>query len=81
MVEAKEQTMVLVTKGREYLVGRCVHTPGRGWKFLSNVTSHKDSRKFWNDCNACIPAWAMDRADEMMTWAEWDHHRNAAKAA
>jgi hypothetical protein len=76
-MEAKEQTMVLVSASGAR-VGSCVHTPRRGWRFISAVSSHGDSRKFWEDCNACIPKWAFDLADEMLTADEWAKRREIA---
>jgi len=76
-MEAKEQTMVLVS-ATGARVGSCAHTPGRGWKFISAVASHGNSRKFWADCNACIPAWAMELADEMLTATEWAKRQDRA---
>jgi hypothetical protein len=67
----REQTMVLVTAAR-CVVGRCVHYPGQGWKFLPSMSNHRPSRRYWPEANDCIPAWAMDLSDEMLTAREWE---------
>ena len=78
----KKPSMVLVKQTEPFLysrVGTCVHTPGKGWKFLSAVAGHQGSRKFWNDCNRCIPEWAFDLADEMLTATEWQAMLNGER--
>src|SRR3546814_12596372 len=66
--------MVLVTASR-CLVGRCVHYPGKGWRFLPSVSNHKPSTRYWPEANDCIPAWAMKISDEMLTAREWERIR------
>lgn len=63
-------TMILVTK-TGILVGTCVEHP-KGWRFLPNCSTHQPSRKYWPTANACIPKWAFDLSDEMLTAAEWE---------
>lgn len=38
------------------ILGRVVESQG-GYRFLSNVSNHKDSRKVWPSATACIPRW------------------------
>lgn len=38
------------------VVGRIVEYDG-GYRFLSNVSGHKSSRKVWPSANSCIPRW------------------------
>lgn len=38
------------------VVGRIVQQ-GDGYRFLSNMSAHGNSRKAWPSANACIPKW------------------------
>ncbi len=72
-----QETMILVTpKGLR--VGNCVHTPNLGWRFLSGVSAHGNSRKFWPTAEACIPRWAHQYGGTLITASEWRAGRNAA---
>lgn len=42
--------------GEGFHLGTAVHYPD-GWKFLSNVTSHRNSRKFHATMEQCLPRW------------------------
>ena len=52
------------------LVGTCTHSIA-GWRFLPNVYSRKASRKAWPSATACIPKWAFDLSDDLLTLEEW----------
>ena len=39
------------------IYGTARYTPGRGWKFITNVSSHRSSRKFHSTLEACLPRW------------------------
>jgi hypothetical protein len=39
-----------------YKLGTAVQYP-QGWRFLSNVSSHKGSRKFHSTMEKCVPRW------------------------
>jgi hypothetical protein len=44
--------------GTEFKLGAAVYYPnGPGWRFISNVSSHKGSRKFHATMEACVPRW------------------------
>jgi hypothetical protein len=44
--------------GSTYHLGTAVYYPnGPGWRFISNVSSHKGSRKFHATMEACVPRW------------------------
>lgn len=44
--------------GSSYHLGSAVYYPnGPGWRFISNVTSHKSSRKFHATMEKCLPRW------------------------
>jgi hypothetical protein len=44
--------------GSTYHLGTAVYYPnGPGWRFLSNVTSHKSSRKHHATMKKCLPRW------------------------
>ena len=62
--------MYLVTK-HDILIGRCVGGNVTGWRFLPNTTSHKPSRKAWPRAVQCIPKWAFDLSDDLLTSEEW----------
>ena len=42
--------------GSIYRLGTAVQYPA-GWRFISNVTSHKSSRKFHTTKEQCLPRW------------------------
>ena len=42
--------------GSTYKLGAAVQYPD-GWRFISNVASHKGSRKFHPTMKACLPRW------------------------
>ena len=42
--------------GSSYRLGVAVEYPD-GWRFISNVTSHKSSRKFHRTMLKCVPRW------------------------
>jgi hypothetical protein len=42
--------------GKKYRLGTAVHYD-YGWKFISNVSSHKSSRKFHETMERCVPRW------------------------
>lgn len=42
--------------GSTYHLGTAVQYKD-GWRFLSNVTSHKNSRKFHPTMRKCLPRW------------------------
>lgn len=76
----KQSSMYLVDK-RKLLLGVCVHTAGKGWKFLPNNAAHKPSRKFWNCPVNAIPAWAFNASDDLLTLKEWkktEHERQSS---
>ena len=57
--------------GSTYHLGTAVYYPnGPGWRFLSNVTSHKSSRKFHPTMEACVPRWARHDSVEVVKTAE-----------
>lgn len=71
------ETMILVTpKGLR--IGNCSYTSDRGWRFLSAVSTHGNSRKFWPSAEACIPRWARQYGGTLMTATEWRAGRIAA---
>lgn len=44
--------------GSAYRLGTAVYYPnGPGWRFISNVSSHKSSRKFHATMEKCVPRW------------------------
>jgi hypothetical protein len=44
--------------GSSYHLGTAVYYPnGAGWRFVSNVSSHKSSRKFHPTMQQCLPRW------------------------
>lgn len=43
-------------KGAAYRLGTAVNY-GTGWRFISNVSSHRSSRKFHPTMEKCIPRW------------------------
>jgi hypothetical protein len=42
--------------GSTYLLGTAVQNE-EGWRFISNVASHKNSRKFHPTLEKCLPRW------------------------
>jgi mRNA-degrading endonuclease HigB of HigAB toxin-antitoxin module len=42
--------------GSSYRLGTAVEYRD-GWRFISNVTSHKGSRKFHATMEKCVPRW------------------------
>lgn len=47
-----------LTDGSTYQLGTAVYYPnGPGWRFISNVSSHKSSRKFHATMEKCVPRW------------------------
>lgn len=67
----KQPTMVIVDANKA-LIGTCVHYPlQNGWKFIPATTSRQPSRKFWPSATACIPRWAFDLSEEMLTSYEF----------
>ena len=42
--------------GSTYKLGAAVQYPD-GWRFISNVASHKGSRKLHPTMKACLPRW------------------------
>jgi len=47
-----------LSDGSSYRLGTAVYYPnGSGWRFVSNVTSHKSSRKFHDSMEKCLPRW------------------------
>lgn len=80
MTAEKQETMILIS-AEGFKIGACVHYPVLGgWKFIPNTTSRKTSRKAWPTCNKCIPDWAFDASDEMLTASEFST-RHAGKVA
>ena len=55
------------------ILGRCSHYPGRGWMFLSNVSSHGNSRRFWDTAGECLPPWARKRFTHTTTDQPGEH--------
>lgn len=45
-----------LTDGSSYRLGVAVESKD-GWRFISNVTSHKGSRKFHATMKKCLPRW------------------------
>jgi hypothetical protein len=70
MIEMKQPSVVLVSKSCQH-IGTCVHEPGKGWRFVTSLKGRGDSRKLWKDDRSCIPKWAWDEVDEMLTVTEW----------
>lgn len=71
----KQPTMILLTR-EGGMVGSCVHYPHKdGWQFIPAVTSRKTSRRYWPTANKCIPRWAFDLSDEMLTSDEFKARR------
>lgn len=62
MVEAEGRVMAnqrflrKLSDGSTYHLGTAVQYRD-GWRFLSNVTSHKSSRKFHATMEKCLPRW------------------------
>ena len=77
-VTTKNETMIILDKlGRK--LGACVHYPmHNGWQFIPATTSRKSSRKFWPTATTCIPKWAFDLSDEMLTSSEFSANTKAA---
>lgn len=42
--------------GSFYRLGTAVEYPD-GWRFISNVAVHKNSRKFYRTMQKCLPRW------------------------
>lgn len=74
-----ETMMLLTLKGLR--VGNCVHTPNRGWRFLSGVSAHGNSRKFWPTAEACIPRWARQYGGQLITATEWGRRQHETSGA
>ena len=62
-------TMYLVTKEKA-LIGVCVERTD-GWWFQPNTASRRPSRKPRKSAADCIPLWAFDMSDDLLTLAEW----------
>jgi hypothetical protein len=45
-----------LTDGSTYRLGTACHYAD-GWRFISNVASHKSSRKFHPAMERCLPRW------------------------
>lgn len=45
-----------LSDGSTYQLGTAVQYK-EGWRFISNVTSHKSSRKFHATMKKCVPPW------------------------
>lgn len=43
--------------GSTYRLGTAVQYQDGSWRFISNVTSHKSSRKYHPTMKRCIPRW------------------------
>lgn len=56
--------LFLVTKTK-CLVGT-LQEYTQGWKFFPNNACHKPSKKYHNDANAAIPAWAFNLSDNLL---------------
>lgn len=75
---AKQETMILVDE-RGIKIGACVHYPLRnGWQFIPATTAHRGSRKFWASATACIPKWAFDASEDLLTATEFNAKLEAA---
>ena len=70
--------MFLVTR-EGILIGRCIGNDHKGWRFLPNTPSHKRSRKAWPSAVQCIPKWAFDLSDDLLTAEEWAALRKAGR--
>jgi hypothetical protein len=68
-------TMYLVNK-TGLLLGVCVQERD-GWRFRPQTSAHRGSRKGWPSATACIPQWAFDASDELLTRDEWDNRAAA----
>lgn len=75
MTSMTEKPMFLVDKSKN-LIGACTHGID-GWRFIPNNAAHKASRKAWETPNACIPRWAFDASDDLLTLDEWKKERAA----
>lgn len=71
--------MYLLTKGGE-VIGRSVETP-KGWRFLPNTSAHQPSRRYWPSAVACIPKWAFEMGDELISAEEWRRRKLRALPA
>jgi hypothetical protein len=56
-------------------LGVCCHTPGQGWRFISHVSSHSNSRRHWPNPEAAVPQWA--RRQFRVTLMTAEQHRVA----
>jgi hypothetical protein len=70
-----EETMVVVDSHGVKL-GACVwHQREDGWRFIPAVTSRKASRRVWPSATECLPKWAFDLSEEMLTSSEYQARR------
>jgi len=52
----KRVNFITTLNGTEYRVGQAQECAA-GWRFISNVASHKSSRKMHPTAEACTPRW------------------------
>ena len=64
----------LITK-TGLLIGRCMGSNEKGWHFYPHTTAHKPSRKAWPTIVDCIPDWAFNMSDDLLTADEWNARR------
>lgn len=70
-----EQTMVVVNREGVKL-GACVwNQRENGWRFIPAVTSRRASRRAWPSATECLPKWAFDLSEEMLTSSEYEARR------
>jgi len=64
-----EKPMYLVDANRN-LIGVCSHGID-GWRFIPNNAARKPSRKGHSTPTKCIPNWAFDASDDLLTLQQW----------
>ena len=72
------ETRVVIRRSTGVMLGNCVHTMHKGWKFLpynmGEGDMHYPSRKFWPSFESCLPRW-VHYDSELITLTEWNQRK------
>lgn len=60
-------------------LGVCAHSPC-GWKFISHLSAHNGSRRFWPSPEDAVPRWARGYKPTLMTGERFRALRNGGAA-